>query len=221
MLETILTISASYLWGGIPSAYLAGRYCRGLDIRRYGSGNLGASNVMESVGKWTGLWVGLFECIGKGTLPVMVANLLDHNLATQTWVGLAAIMGHNWSPYMRFTGGRGIATTIGVLLGLLMWREVLVELFVFGIVGRLLLKEMGLSSLIGIVILPVLSYVLQQPIELVYASVMIVPVLVFKRITANWEMPEQGTAFSQVIQYRILLDRDVSQHKEWTTRRLK
>lgn len=218
MLEPALILLAAYLWGGIPSAYLVSRYVRGIDIRRYGSRNPGSSNVMEHVGRWTGLSVGVFESIGKGTLPVMVANLLDQSLAMQAGAGLAAIVGHNWSPYMRFTGGRGMATAIGVLFGLMMWRELLVEAVVFGVIGRLLLRETGFWSLIAMLTLPALAYVFRQPAELVLASVGIGSIIILKRLTANWERPRGGSSLLRVVQYRVLWDRDVPRREEWTTR---
>ena len=116
MLEAALLILGAYLWGSVPSTYVAARYLRGIDIREFGSGNVGSANFMAHVGRRTGFLLGTSDCLVKGTLPVVVAKLLDQSLGVQAGVGLAAIAGHNWSPYIRFTGGRGVATAIGVVL---------------------------------------------------------------------------------------------------------
>ena len=97
MVQTALIILAAYLWGAIPSAYLVGRYLKGIDIRDYGSGNVGAANIGEHVGKWTALLLGTFDSIGKGTLPILLAKLTDQSLAVQAGVGLVTIrdlLGH-------------------------------------------------------------------------------------------------------------------------------
>ena len=95
MTATLFIIGA-YLWGSIPSAYLAARYLRGIDIREYGSGNVGAANIFSNIGKRIGWVLGTFDSMGKGALPVFLAGYaFDQSLAVQVGVGLAAIAGHN------------------------------------------------------------------------------------------------------------------------------
>ena len=219
MATTALIVLAAYLWGAIPSAYLVGRYLKGIDIRDYGSGNIGSANLMEHVGRQTGFWLGVFDCVGKGTIPVVVVKLMDQNLSVQAGAGLAAIAGHNWSPYLRFTGGRGVATAIGVLVGLLMWKEVLTGLFIIGVVGRLVTRDTGLWTFVAVLALPMLAYLYGQPSELIYMSVGIALLLMLKRLTANWKMPEGEYALHRVLAYRLLWDRDVPRREQWTGRR--
>ena len=119
----IVLVAAAYLLGSIPSAFLLARYLRGIDIREYGSGNVGASNVMAHLGLRTGIALGVFDTLFKGTMPVVVANLLGQSLLVQAAVAIASIAGHNWSAYLKFTGGRGISIGIGVLLGMGLWVE--------------------------------------------------------------------------------------------------
>ena len=219
MLTSALLVLAAYLWGAVPSAYLVGRYLKGIDIRRYGSGNVGASNVMALVGNWTGLWLGTFDCLAKGTLPLVVAKLMDQSLAVQAVVGLAAIAGHNWSPYIGFTGGRGVATGIGVLIGLLMWREVLIGLLIIWIMGRLVSRDSGFWTLVAALAIPVLAHLFSEPTELVYASGAMALLMLIKRLTANWEAPRGEHSLSRVLAYRLLWDRDVPRKERWTDRR--
>ena len=219
MIETVLFLLGAYLWGGIPSAYLVARYTRGIDIRDFGSGNVGASNLMAHVGMWTGLWLGVFDCVGKGALPVIVANLMDQSLSVQAGMGLAAIAGHNWSPYIRFTGGRGVATFTGVLFGLFMWKVLLTEAFILVFLGRVIFHSTAFWTLVSVLALPLLTYLYGQPADLVYMSGTIPILILLKRLTANWEMPGREYPLLRVLAYRLLWDRDVARREEWTTRR--
>src|SRR5579871_3946573 len=116
---------ASYLLGSIPAAYIAGRL-RGMDLRKHGSGNLGATNVIRVLGTKIGLLVFAFD-MAKGALPVLLLPRLVPPIAPafggQTSVailcGLAAILGHVRPIYLRFgRGGKGVATAAGVFLAL-------------------------------------------------------------------------------------------------------
>ena len=222
MATTAFIILAAYLWGGIPSSYLVARYLKGIDIREYGSGNVGASNVSEHVGKGIGLLLGTFDCLGKGTLPVVALSLMDQSMAVRVAAGLAAVTGHNWSPYIRFTGGRGVATAIGVMIGFLMWKEFLVGAAILGIIGRLLTKDLGFWTFVAMLALPVLAYVFEEPPErvyMVYMGVGIALILILKRLTSNWERPRGDYPLLHVLVFRLLWDRDVPRKKEWTGRR--
>lgn len=219
---SVIYFVLAYLWGAIPTAYLAARYLKGVDIRRYGSGNVGSANAMAHLGRRIGFCLGVFDCLGKGTLPVVAARLMDQGLAVQVGVGLAAIAGHNWSPYIGFTGGRGVATAIGVVFsffGMGMWREFLILGLVMGLIGRLLLKDTGFWTFLSMLALPALAFLFDRPPELLYMSVAIGVFLVMKRLTANWERPDSRYPFAQVLLFRLLWDRDVPRKEEWTERR--
>ena len=168
MFTAALLIIGAYLWASIPTAYLVGRYAKGIDIRDYGSGNVGATNVMTHVGRWTGFLLGAFDCLAKGALPVVLGRLLDQSLAVQASAGLAGVAGHNWSIYLRFTGGRGVATAIGVLIGLAMWWECIILTGVVGIVGRLMFRDTGLWTFISMLALPLLAFLFGRPPEILY-----------------------------------------------------
>ena len=216
--ETLLIVTA-YLWGAVPTAYLVARYVKGIDIRNYGSGNVGASNATEHVGGRIGLAIGIFDAIGKGSLIVVIASFLDQDLAVQVGMGLAVIVGHNWSVYLRLTGGRGIATSLGVILGLgLVW-----EFLVWGILilfGRIARGDTALLVLLGALALPFLAWMRGQPAEIVWMLVAITLLMVTKRTTANWERPKMdGSGLPRVLTNRILWDRDESAKEEWTVRR--
>jgi glycerol-3-phosphate acyltransferase PlsY len=218
MLEATLIIGGAYLVGSIPSAYLVVRGLKGIDIRDYGSGNAGATNVMLHVGWWTGLLLGAFDSLVKGTLPVAIAKIFDQSLGVQAAAGLVAIAGHNWSPFLRFTGGRGVATAVGVVLGFWLLWEYLILTVVIGLIGRLLYKETGLWTLVALVLLPVMTLIFDRPLEIVLTSVFIGLMLLAKRLIANWERPTSTHPMPRVLMYRLLWDRDVPEKARWTTR---
>ena len=220
MVENVLLVVGAFLVGSIPTGYLVSKYAAGIDIRDYGSGNAGASNVIAHVGMWIGAAQGLFDCLVKGALPVLVGGYI---IGAEPWAqgvaGIAAVAGHNWSPFLRFTGGRGVATGIGALLGIMLWRELLIMAVLSLILMRIATRDTGLWTLMSIVLLPTLAYVMGQPAEVVLTVVAIGALLVVKRLTANWEPipPEYGVL--RVLAFRILWDRDVPKRVEWTNRR--
>ena len=130
-----LLVAAAYLLGAIPASYIAGRLAKGIDLREHGSGNLGATNAFRVLGAKVAAPVVIFDIL-KGTLPVIAFSQWDGS-GDWRWelaYGAAAIIGHVFPVYMRFRGGKGVATSAGVFLalapeavglGLLTWLVVL------------------------------------------------------------------------------------------------
>jgi glycerol-3-phosphate acyltransferase PlsY len=112
-----LIVALSYLLGSIPTAYIAGRLLRGGDIREMGDGNMGAGNSFHVLGARAGIVVFLVDA-GKGVLAIVVAQAAGALQVIVLLAGVAAVVGHNWPVFLGFRGGRGEATTIGVLLSL-------------------------------------------------------------------------------------------------------
>ena len=220
-------VAGAYLAGGVPSGYILARRLRGIDIREYGSGNIGASNVTAIIGARAGVLLGAYDCLVKGTLPVLIVRMLDQPVGVQIAVGLASVAGHAWSPYIRFTGGRGIGAAIGAMLGLAMVYEIAALGLILGVVGRLLYRDTGLWTFIAILALTPVTLLfnaypplpIDRPGALVYFSVGVSAVALAKRLTANWEPLPEGYSLAQVAFNRVLYDRDVSRQDEWTERR--
>lgn len=148
-----LWVVASYLLGATPTAYLAGRLARGIDLREQGSKNLGATNVYRVLGWRWAIPVALID-IAKGAIPVA---LFGRWAAGGPWLavglGIAAVLGHVFSPFMRFKGGKGVATALGVFLALAPV-AVLIALPVWG--GSLWLTGyVSLASLVAAASFPV------------------------------------------------------------------
>ena len=108
----------AYLLGATPTSYVAGRLGRGIDLRQHGSHNLGATNVYRVLGWRYAIPVGLID-VAKGIVPVAILGPWSNGPAWFTVaLGIAAVLGHMFSPYVRFRGGKGVATTAGVFLAL-------------------------------------------------------------------------------------------------------
>ncbi|MBL7165809.1 MAG: glycerol-3-phosphate acyltransferase [Dehalococcoidales bacterium] len=117
VLKVVAAVVIGYLLGSIPSAYIAGRLKKSVDIRQVGGGNMGALNVMRGVGTAAGYAVAVTD-VAKGSLAVLFAQWLG---LPQVWIlvaGFMAIAGHNWPVFLQFKGGKGGATAMGVLLAL-------------------------------------------------------------------------------------------------------
>ena len=110
----VLALVSGYLLGSIPFAFIMARLVKGVDIRKVGGGNIGAVNTMREIGTMPGFAV-FFLDIAKGALAVLVAQWLGLHLYWVFAAGLAAVVGHNWPVWLKFRGGQGLATTMGVL----------------------------------------------------------------------------------------------------------
>lgn len=115
ILAWALAIPVAYLIGALPTGYLVGRAWRGVDIRKYGSGGTGFTNVMRTLGKPAAVVVLAID-VAKGVIPVVIAGLATDVEIIRAVAGSAAVIGHVYPVYTRFEGGRGVATAFGALL---------------------------------------------------------------------------------------------------------
>jgi glycerol-3-phosphate acyltransferase PlsY len=179
----------SYLCGSIPTGYLWGR-ARGIDIRKTGSGNIGASNVMRTLGKGPGIAVLLIDT-AKGFLPVFFAPRVwpeTDRSALQIISCLAVIAGHNWTCWLKFKGGKGIATSTGALLAMLpvpLLCALALWLIVFAI-GRYI----SLASISAAAALPVATWFFRR--DLVWFTAILAAVAIYKH-TSNIQRLLTGT----------------------------
>lgn len=182
----ILAIVISYVAGSIPSAYIAGR-ARGIDLRRHGSGNLGATNVIRVLGTKIGLVVFAFD-VTKGALPVVFLPRYTDGSMPLIWVaiacGAAAILGHARPVFLLFgRGGKGVATAAGVFLALAPVQTAL-TLIVFAVV-LLTSGYVSLGSLIGATLLPILIAVTLGARSPVFTISVLVALFVYWTHRAN------------------------------------
>jgi acyl phosphate:glycerol-3-phosphate acyltransferase len=144
-----------YLLGSIPTGLLVGRWTRGVDLREHGSQRTGATNALRTLGTGAAAIVFALD-VAKGIAAVVAARLLFVDDPLGEWAaaiaGLAAIVGHNWSIFMRFAGGRGVATFSGALAAMSPWTILVLAPVVALIVWRT--RYVSLASIVGAVAAP-------------------------------------------------------------------
>jgi glycerol-3-phosphate acyltransferase PlsY len=183
MLWIIAALVISYLLGSIPTAYLFGRILKGVDIRKVGSGNVGATNAMRALGKGAGITVLLLDIL-KGFIVVVLLGdffstrvVLLESQDLRIIMGLCSICGHNWTIFLKFKGGKGIATTFGVLLGLalkLPGLNIIIGILVltWGIIF-MASRIVSLASIAAAIALPVSVLFFKQPVILTAVSLIL------------------------------------------------
>jgi acyl phosphate:glycerol-3-phosphate acyltransferase len=185
----VAAIIASYLIGAIPTGLIVVRLLTGEDIRRHGSGNIGTVNVLRVAGAATAIVV-LAVDILKGMIPVLLAIRAGFSPGVVVLCGLAAIAGHNWSVFLRFHGGKGIATSYGVLLAL-SWPAAAVAAAVW-VLAVAITRYSSLGSLLGVVSVPLTLWRLRQRDEYVYFGI-IAALFAIYRHRANIQRLVAGT----------------------------
>lgn len=186
----IRAIIISYLIGSIPTAYIFGRIVKGVDIRKHGSGNVGATNAFRVLGAGFGITVLLLDAL-KGV--VCVVSLADYvlgrgfalnSLMLRVILGLTAVAGHSWTVFLNFKGGKGMAVTLGVLVGLsikfpvlriILLAEIALWLAVF-----LSSRIVSLASIVSAIAFPVFFIIFRQPPYLVLMSLILSILIVFR-----------------------------------------
>jgi len=161
IVQEIFAIIIGYLLGSIPSAYIATRLATGKDIRQMGGGNVGGQNVFREVGIWPAFVVGIVD-LSKGAAAVAIAYwLLDLSPLFVLLAGLAAVIGHNWMVWLKFSGGKGMGTTIGalsVLFPVYGYWPGLPIIFVVILIPYLITRNIALSMGIFLVALPFITW---------------------------------------------------------------
>ena len=164
----VLAMVIGYLLGSIPCAYIVARLVKGVDIRKVGGGNMGTVNTMREIGTLPGLGV-FFADMAKGALAVLIAQWLGLHLYWVFAVGLAAVAGHNWPVWLKFRGGQGLATTMGVLAVF----SPIPFAICFGVllVVVIFTSNVRLSAVAGFVFLPPLVWVFGGELSVILYSV--------------------------------------------------
>lgn len=165
-LVTILLTACAYLVGSIPSGFILGRLA-GVDVRDAGSGNIGATNVARVLGKGRGVLTLLADA-AKGFVPVFIGQRLGLNDAALALVAIAAFLGHLYPVFLKFHGGKGVATAFGDLLALAPLAT-LVMVFAFCAVA-FCARRVSLGSIAAALAAPISVWIFSYPVELVAMS---------------------------------------------------
>ena len=161
----MIAIIIGYLLGSIPAAYITARLAKGKDIRQLGGGNVGGLNVYREVGLWPAAAVGIVD-LGKGAAAVAIALwLLQLPPLFVLLAGLAAVIGHNWMVFLKFSGGKGMGATFGALAVLLpvygYWQGLAIFVGVI-LIPFIITRNVALSMGIGLVFLPLITWLITQ-----------------------------------------------------------
>lgn len=212
---SLLWIVTGYLLGSIPFSYLLARAVKGIDLRQYGSGNVGGSNVGVWLGIWATVVAGLSDVL-KAAIPTWLALHLGWGLPVALATGLAAVVGHSWSLYLGFSGGRGLSAWLGTLA--VTFFPGAVYFLGWLALGRLA-RMTAIGALVGLVTLPVFAWWLGRPSAVMVACIAALVITLLKRLEANrLPLPVEPAARRRVLWRRLLLDRDVGPREEWTRR---
>ena len=211
--KILFVLSYGYLLGSINSAFIVGKVAKGLDLRKTGTGTLGAANVWYHVGRFWIFPVGVFDLFIKGMTPVYLARYgLDLDLGIQAAAGILAILGHNWPVFLKFHGGRGIAPTVGVLLALA--RMELLIFIVVATAGWRLTDHSARWGLIGLLVMPLAAFLWDKPLPIQLTLILFIVIVILKRLFPDNKL---GGAFKtrNVFLNRMMNDRDIDDHDSW------
>lgn len=179
---SFIAIVLSYLIGSISFSVVLAKLLKGIDIRQYGSGNAGATNTLRVLGKGPAIMVLVLDVL-KGIGSIWLGYLLGNGT---DWVpavcGIAAIVGHNWPIYFHFRGGKGIATTIGVMATLAFLPALYAG--IIAILSIVLTKYVSLGSLIFVFLTPLFLGLL-EPIDAVFWTSLVIGLFAFWRHRSN------------------------------------
>ncbi|MCL2679262.1 MAG: glycerol-3-phosphate acyltransferase [Dehalococcoidia bacterium] len=209
-LAIILAITAAYLLGSIPSAYLVGRLRKGVDIRTVGSRNMGAMNSFYNIGFFYGVIVLVMD-IGKGYAAVAVGQWLGQQANLSWWMYLAmacgfiAVLGHNLPVWLKFKGGKGGATAIGAALFFIPWGWV-VGLTIFAIL-LIITRVPTISYGLAMTSFPLVSWLIYHNGRFVIYTALIVLVPLFSYIPRLLEMRRKGGSWRHVFRRKSIKDR--------------
>lgn len=215
LLRALFLIAFAYLVGSVPTSYIAGRWLKGIDLRRHGSGTVSGTSVYYHVSRPAVVVVGVLD-IAKVWLPTWLGLRWGLGLGPALVAGLAAMIGHNWPIYLGFHGGRGHSSILGIMLAVFPWA--FPWLLAFMAVGRAL-GQTALLSLVGIATLPLLVALAGQPAQVTWASIATLVITIAKRLEANRRpLPAQSTERRRVLLRRFFFDRDVGPRETWDRR---
>jgi acyl phosphate:glycerol-3-phosphate acyltransferase len=210
----------AYLLGSIPTGYLIMRWARGVDIRKVGTGKIGAANVMRSGSKKLAVPVMLFDML-KGLLPVLVARFTGMDPWQWVVVGLLAIIGHNWPMYLKFKGGgRGNLVSVGVIIALSWQLGIIVFVLAYLFAP---FKQLALGVLLALIALPFLSWFLSgvgtqnHRLTFTLGFVALTLLAIIRRLIAHRSELSKGVPWRKILLNRLLFDRDISDRHIWNS----
>jgi len=213
----ILLLVGAYLLGSVPVSYLVAR-AHGVDLRAEGTKQVGSGHLWRATSRKYGLAIGLWD-FGKGMIMVSVAHAVDMNITQQVVVGLAVVIGHNWPVFLGFHGGRGAATTLGIVIIIPSINEstALPAIISVGIVvlGTVIVRSSPLPVFLAAASLSITYWAFQEEVGVIMAFLAVFLVLAVKRMIAQPMSEELTISKKGILFNRLFFDRDIRDRKAW------
>jgi glycerol-3-phosphate acyltransferase PlsY len=172
-----LASAVAYLIGSIPNGLIIGKLFWQIDLREHGSKNIGATNAYRTLGAKPAALIFIMDLL-KGIIGVWLGSYMIGTPLAMILGGIAAIIGHNWSAFLKFTGGKGVATGLGVIAMLM--PQVTIVVFVTWIVIVYVSNYVSLASIVAAMMVPICSYFLNEPLEYLYFSVLAAVFVIYR-----------------------------------------
>ena len=200
----VIALAAAYLAGSLPLAYLMGRWVKGIDIRQVGTMNMGTMNTFYEVGFWPGMLV-LTVDIGKGAVAVAIARALETPQIIELLAGMVAVVGHVLPVWLKFKGGKGGATCIGVLAFLMPW-GIPVYAAAFGLI-LLITRFPTFSYSAAFIIFPFIGWLIYDSAVYVIYPVALLLIPGFQYVVRVKQIGERSSGFRDAVFRKNLRDR--------------
>ncbi|MDR0984995.1 MAG: glycerol-3-phosphate 1-O-acyltransferase PlsY [Endomicrobium sp.] len=177
MVNKIIYIILSYLLGAIPFAYIITKLIKNVDIRNVNSGNVGTTNVIRTSGIYSGILTLILD-VSKGVIAIYFARFINSSLIFISLVTIFVILGHMYSIFINFNGGKGVATTLGVFI-VLTFIPTVVSVLIF-IIIFIIFRYVSLASIIASISLPIILWLMNYNIKLVLLAILVCVFIILK-----------------------------------------
>jgi glycerol-3-phosphate acyltransferase PlsY len=217
----VVLIICAYILGSVPAAYLVAR-TRGIDLRKQGTQQLGGGNLWRMTSWKFGLLVGIFD-FAKGILMAWIAQTQGLDAGQQLVVGLGAVIGHNWPVFLKFHGGRGAATSLGLVIIMPVLNDLSPWPSVIGVgivvVATVILRSSALPVLVAAASLSLTTWIFGESTAVIMGYLAMFLILVIKRLTAQPVSEVTEISIGRLLLNRLLFDRDIRDRKAWVYRK--
>lgn len=186
-MKIVILSALAFLLGSLPTGLLIAKV-KGIDLKSSGSGNIGATNVLRTAGKWSALLTLLGDCL-KGAAAVLLARYLNAGLFFEGVIGLFAVLGHNFSLFLKFRGGKGVATSLGVLI--IYSPQIGVFTIIIWLMTVLISRYSSLGALVSFGLMPLIALVFESPWKM--PVLLIMTMMIFLRHRENIRRLARGT----------------------------
>ena len=215
-IRIVLIFFIGYIYGSIHPTSIIAKKIIGIDLNKKGSKKLGLGNFTTFMGKKWGFTLLPYELLIKGAIPVIIFQKYNFEISIIITTSIIIIIGHCWSIFNNFNGGRGILTGSGVLL--IIAPKILFISLLLVIIGKYILRirDSAILILFVLILLPVWSLIFQHQYEILLFSILFPLVTILKRVSSNSLIKiNNNSSIKKVLIYRFIFDRDIRNRNKW------